>query len=170
MGVNVDQPPLESSNQVPGPPFPADTVLEPEHDLMDSDQEGDQVCLTGSSTVVQKADSHEYLQTVTAAKFLLQLREGRQISQVAISDVTTNCSSCWNALCNSASNSVLESKPASVIWEYLPTHPSIPRVNASIATSIKFRLDLDVIGTGANWVKFSNLSRVVAQDDLSYDS
>lgn len=92
-GVNVDQPPLESSNQVPRPPFPADTVLEPEHDLMDSDQEGNQVCLTGGSTVVQKADSHKYLQTVTAAKFLLQLREGRQISQVAISDITTGCKS-----------------------------------------------------------------------------
>lgn len=105
VGVNVDQPPLESSqNQVPGPPFPADTVLEPEHDLMDNDQEGDQVCLTGGSTVVRKADSHEYLQTVTAAKFLLQLREGRQISQVAISDVTTGCKS----LCKQAVDRVKE--------------------------------------------------------------
>lgn len=103
-GVNVDQPPIESSNQVPRPPFPADTVLEPEHDLMDSDQEGNQVCLTGGSTVVQKADSHKYSQTLTAAKFLLQLREGRQISQVAISDITTGCKS----LCKQAVDWVKE--------------------------------------------------------------
>ena len=39
----------------------------------------------------QKEDSQQHLQAVTSAKFLLQLREGRQISQVDISDVMNGC-------------------------------------------------------------------------------
>ena len=39
----------------------------------------------------QSCNSFEYQQTLTAAKMLLELREGHQVSQVAIADIVSNC-------------------------------------------------------------------------------
>ena len=46
-----------------------------------------------NSPVVERpeTESSQYLQAVTSAKFLLKLREERQVSQVAIADVKTGC-------------------------------------------------------------------------------
>ena len=39
----------------------------------------------------QSCNSFEYQQTLTAAKMLLELREGHQVSQVAVADIVSNC-------------------------------------------------------------------------------
>lgn len=53
-----------------------------------------------ASGQTSSSSSSEFNQTVTAAKMLLQLREGHQVSQVAISEIV----SCCKSLCNQAVN------------------------------------------------------------------
>ena len=96
-----------SSNQAPGPSFQEECtsdMLGLESVTIDSAQDEDKDCSTCSA--VQIADPCElaHLKTVTAAKFLLQLREGRPVSQVAISDVLAGCKS----LCKQAADEIKE--------------------------------------------------------------
>ena len=58
----------------------------------------------------QKVDSSKHSQTVAAARFVLQLREGHQISQAAISDVTAGCKS----LCKQAADEIKEGVKATL--------------------------------------------------------
>ncbi len=72
-------------------------------DDLDLDEEE---CGTGAPPESQRAELalHVHSQTLTSARFLLQLREGRQLSQVAVSDVTTGC----KTLCKQATDGIKE--------------------------------------------------------------
>ena len=84
--MEPQQPPLlpmcGDSNQLPGHSFELD-ILEVE------DEDSDSSINENSDYSIQR--SSEHLQALAAAKFILKLREGRQISQIAISDVMMGC-------------------------------------------------------------------------------
>ena len=91
-GTGVDDSVATAAEQRPAPSL----VMPMEAFLSDTEQHcalaGDSDDELGSSPVVEKPDTNcQYLQAVTSAKFLLKLREGHQVSQVAIADVTTGC-------------------------------------------------------------------------------
>lgn len=120
----------ESSDQAPGPSFQEGYAYDiPEEfvGLQDLTEDSDQDDLR--STLQRAADSREHLQTVTAAKFLLQLREGRQISQVAISDVTTGC----KTLCKQTADEIKEGVKATLASAGISCG-SIPRLTNVLDT------------------------------------
>ena len=99
IGVGTTEPQRPPSDEAPGPSFLEGSGCDMPEDLgieltVPSDSDEDEDCSTRTcAQLAQRVESREYLKTVTVAKFILQLREGRQISQVAISDVTIGCKS-----------------------------------------------------------------------------
>ncbi len=83
-----------TSGEVAGPSVQLEDTPEyvAEHGFdLDPGDEEEYTIRASSSSVLQKRDAREHSQAVTSARFLLQLREGRHLSHVAISDVTTGC-------------------------------------------------------------------------------
>lgn len=94
VAVGLDPDVSGALDQEPAPSMQVETPVGLDHESEGephdgNDAEDTDVTATGSRVEVETSPKH--LQMVTSAKFLLQLREGRQLTQVAIADVTAGC-------------------------------------------------------------------------------
>ena len=111
------QPAILIASEIPGPSFQDSGS---EYNM--PEEVGLEVTMPNSNRAqLSQIEQIDSLKTATAARFILRLREGRQISQAAISDVTTGCKNLSKQAADEVKVGVKATLlNAGITWESIP--------------------------------------------------